>query len=186
MWIRAFAAVVALVAACSFAVPLANATPDTVSGVTAWFQQGRCPAFNGPYKPEPPFARNTNEQLDWMSPSTRVFHPSGNPSYLYDSKHGVAFRAIGGDSYGSVTIRRIGPPPSPVQAADLGHVATTSGIRLGTSAATVIAKMGQPRVLDGCGLQRYAYLVDKDVGGNALEFTIQNGTVVEIFREWGD
>jgi hypothetical protein len=121
-----------------------------------------------------------------MSPSTRVFHPGGNPSYLYDSKHGVAFRAIGGDSYGSVTIRRIGPPPSPVQAADLGHVATTSGIRLGTSAATVIAKMGQPRVLDGCGLQRYAYLVDKDVGGNALEFTIQNGTVVEIFREWGD
>jgi hypothetical protein len=61
MWIRAFAAVVALVAACSFAVPPANATPDTA--VTAWFQQGRCPAFNGPYKPEPPFARNTNEQL---------------------------------------------------------------------------------------------------------------------------
>jgi len=35
-------------------------------------------------------------------------------------------------------------------------------------------------------MQLYAYMVDRQVGGNALQFTVKDGRVVEIFQTYGD
>jgi len=158
----------------------------TSDALSAWFQSGRCAAFNRIASPKVPYARDDREYLEWMSRFSARFQPSGNPTYIYDARHRSVFRSIGQDSSGSRTWRAIGPPPAHVLQSDLSRLATTSGIHLGSSAAVVVQKLGRPYIVLGCGLQRYAYLIDRQVGGNSLEFTIQNGRVIEIFQTYGD
>lgn len=151
-----------------------------------WFNAGRCSSFNGPYAHTPPYVKHDPEYLIWMPYMHGTRMSRATPSYLYDPKTRVAFRSIGQDSSGSRTLRTIDPPPKHLAEADLGALHTTSGARLGTSATTIRQMLGEPYVIRGCGLERYAYSIDREVGGNALEFTVKNGRVVEIFQSFGD
>jgi hypothetical protein len=156
------------------------------SPVSVWFQAGRCPAFNGPYGRDAPVAGTKgDEHIEWMNHISKPVRMGGSAAYLYDPKSGAAFRHIGGDSFGSMTLRKIGPPPAGVERANLAAVVTTSGIALGTAAASVVAKLGRPLIVSGCGLQRYVYTIDPEVG-NSLEFTIKQSRVVEIYQSYGD
>jgi len=165
----------------------AMASTAASDGLAHWFNTGRCPSFNGSYAHQPPFVKHDPEYLVWMKylPAGMVISRA-TPSYLYDSKARVAFRSIGQDTSGSRTLRAVGPPPAPVPKADLSALRTTSGAQLGTSATAIRRMLGPPLVVRGCGLERYAYSIDREVGGNALEFTIKNRRVVEIFQSYGD
>jgi hypothetical protein len=179
---RACATVVAI-ALCGGALATPAATGDQLA---AWFQTGRCPKFNAPYsRPAPNAGKTGNEHLEWIGRISKVIHQSGNAAYLFDPKAGSAFRQIGQDTYGSLTLRVVGPPPPGVPEADLHKIATTSGITLGAGGASVTAKLGQPLVVTGCELQRYVYTIDPEIP-NALEFTIRSGHVVEIYQTYGD
>jgi len=153
--------------------------------LAAWFQSGRCASFNNIASPKVPYARNSEERLEWVH-HPPPFQPSGAATYIYDAAHGVVFRTLGQDSTRSFILRKIANLPARVRRADLSGIATSSGIRIGTSAQTVQRKLGKPYVLHACGLERFAYLINRQVGGNALEFTIQNGRVVEIYQTYGD
>ncbi|MBV9278394.1 MAG: hypothetical protein JOZ97_09170 [Candidatus Eremiobacteraeota bacterium] len=165
--------------------PAPTAQAASSDPLAQWFQTGRCAAFNNVSSPKVPFARNDGESIQWMH-RVPPFQPSGAPTYIYDAKRGTVFRTLGQDSTGSFIARTIGPPPAKARRGDLSNVATTSGIRLGTTGATVVQKLGKPYVVRGCGLERYAYLINRQVGGNALEFTLKNGRVVEIYQTYGD
>lgn len=151
-----------------------------------WFQTGSCPSFTGPYTHKPPYGgkppvvSQTLETLEWP-PSLRSMKVSQSvPSYVYDPKHGIAFKTIGQDSGIERTLRYdAAAPPVHVQTADLSAMHTTSGAKLGMSAAALVHMFGKPYVVKGCGIERYAY--STGVQEDALEFTIENGRVVEIY-----
>lgn len=100
--------------------------------------------------------------------------------YLYDPRAGVAYRHTGGDSDITYTLRFAGKPPPGVPQTDLS-VQTTSGLKLGSSAASVVAALGEPYITRECGVERYDYLRWHVGPDDLLEFTIRNGRVVEIF-----
>ncbi|PZR57929.1 MAG: hypothetical protein DLM50_04835 [Candidatus Meridianibacter frigidus] len=104
------------------------------------------------------------------------------PSYAYDPKHGIAFKATGQDSGVERTLRFAAAPPIHVQTADWSEMHTTSGARLGMSAAALVRMFGKPFVVRGCGLERYTYATGQLTNEDALEFTIYRGRVVEIFQ----
>ena len=159
---------------------------STSQALDHWFQTGRCAAFAASYSPRTPFSRKDNEELRWVASMMPFLHSGATPSFIYDRKHGTAFRAIGGDSYGSRTWRFIGPPPVGVPRADMAALATSSGIRLATPATFVRKMLGAPLILHGCGKEQYRYMVDRQIGGNPLSFTISAGRVIEIFSTYGD
>ena len=147
-----------------------------------WVESGRCPAFDAIASRSVPFARNDSESIRWKNGLDAFLRLR----YVYDRKHGIVVRIRDKDSFGDVLMRFIGPPPARALQSSLSRLATTSGIHLGTSAAIVVQKLGKPYVVRGCGMERYAYMVDRQVGGNALQFTIKDGRVVEIFQTYGD
>ena len=146
-----------------------------------WFEQGRCSAFDR-HVSQGPNARIDSEHLRLVLPKAATA-----PGYMFDPTHMIAAHVVDRGGAGSASIRFISSSPHLKTApADLHAVQTTSGIKLGTSAATVVKTLGKPLILEGCGLQRYLYTVDKEVGGNMLAFTIAKGRVIEIDDTFGD
>ena len=151
-----------------------------------WFQAGSCPSFTGPYTHNPPYGgkpplvSRALEALVWPA-SLRTMNLSRPvPSYVYDPKHGIAFKTVGQDSGIERTLRYdSAPPPAGVPTADLSGFHTTSGATLGRSAASIIRMFGKPYIVKGCGIERYAYSTGEQE--DALEFTIQNNRVIEIY-----
>jgi len=165
-----------------------------------WFNGGKCAALNHLYRSREPDgtlrdaysigrmpseskipAANHEEHLD--APIPRRLNTTHQPAwyYFYDPKAGIAFRHTGGDSDVTVTIRRASNAPPGVPHADLSAARTTSGLTLGASGASVIAKLGEPYIVKNCGLELYIYLQSRVGEPNELEFTIQDGRVAEIF-----
>ncbi|MBV8725031.1 MAG: hypothetical protein JO350_06855 [Candidatus Eremiobacteraeota bacterium] len=111
------------------------------------------------------------------------------PWYVYDPRTGAALSHIGGDSGVVWTLRVVkGAPPVPLARVDLSGAHTTSGLKLGSSAAAVVQTLGKPLVIRACGMERYEYSDDKDPHAeqNDLDFTIRNGRVIEIVHtSWG-
>jgi len=111
------------------------------------------------------------------------------PWYAYDPKTGVALSHVGGDSGVVWTLRVVrGAPPASLPRVDLSDAHTTSGLKIGASAESVVRTLGKPLVIRACGMERYEYSDDKDPDAeqNDLDFTIRNGRVIEIAHtSWG-
>ncbi|MBV8807247.1 MAG: hypothetical protein JO033_01115 [Acidobacteriaceae bacterium] len=164
-----------------------SASSSGGSTLDRWFESGRCGAFDARLSGQIPFARNDNEHLIWNQNSGSFEQFARKTQYLYDPRQKSALRVIGrGEGFGSYTWRFITTPPPNVTTSDLSKLRTTSNIRLGTRAATVLQKLGKPRLVQACGVARYYYLFAREVGGDALDFTIAGGRVVEIFQAFGD
>lgn len=107
------------------------------------------------------------------------------PWYVYDPRTGVAYSHVGGDSGVVETLREVGgPPPVSIPHVDLSGARTQSGIKLGASAASVVQKLGKPRIVRACGMERYEYndTSDPTAEPNDLDFTIRDGRVIEILH----
>jgi len=163
----------------ALALATALATPSTPA-LAAWFDRGRCT----PITEEAPFARNADEQVVG-GPSGPSLRPQNYVGYWYDARHGVAAR-LTGDVTGDFSIRATSRPPRAVTSANLANVSLTSGVRIGTQAATAVRLLGRPLISNKCGATYYSYEVDRGVGGNPLIIVIRNGRVVEIDRYYGD
>lgn len=158
-----------------------------------WFASQTCPALDGLYsKKEPPDVKTGMESLVVDVPNDVLSKQKFSvtvPWYVYDPKSGVALSHIGGDSEVVWTLRVVrGSPPTPLPQVDLSRAHTTSGLKLGVSAASVVQTLGKPLVIHACGMQRYEYNDTKDSQAepNDLDFTIRNGRVIEIVHtSWG-
>jgi 6-phosphogluconolactonase len=161
--------------------PFAVAGND-VDSVARWFNAGRCAAFNGTLWTDahpPPLAKRDSEGVIFDRTT------SGTRGYFYDPKSGWALHYPNTDAGGTFTLRVSGPPPAGVARHDLSQLHTASGIKLGSSAGTVISLLGKPKVINGCGLRRYVYLRSEEAEPLSLEFTIGGGRVIEIFEDFG-
>lgn len=158
-----------------------------------WFASRTCPALDGLYsKKEPPSVKTGMETLVVDIPNDVLEKQKISmtvPWYVYDPKSGVALSHVGGDSGVVWTLRVVaGPPPAPLPHVDLSGAHTTSGLKLGATAASVVQTLGKPLVVHACGLERYEYNDTKDPSAepNDLDFTIRNGRVIEIVHtSWG-
>lgn len=158
-----------------------------------WFASQTCPALDGLYsKKEPPDVKTGKETLVVDVPNDVLLKQKSSltvPWYVYDTKNGVALSHIGGDSSVVWTLRVVrGSPSSALPQVDLSRAHTTSGLKLGASAASVVQKLGKPLVIHACGMDRYEYNDTKDPQAepNDLDFTIRNGRVIEIVHtSWG-
>lgn len=107
------------------------------------------------------------------------------PWYVYDPRTHTAYSHLGADSGVVQTLREVdGPPPVSIPYVDLSRAQTQSGIKLGDSAASVVKKLGKPRIVRACGMERYEYNDSSDPTAepNDLMFTLRNGRVIEIFH----
>jgi hypothetical protein len=171
----------------------AVATTTTNHRLATWFALQTCPALDGLYsKKEPPAVKTGSETLVVDVPMPVLAKQQASmtvPWYVYDPKHNVALSHIGGDSGVVFTLRVIkGAPPAPLSTVDLSDAHTTSGLRIGSSAATVVRILGKPLVIHACGLERYEYSDSNVADGeqNDLDFTIKDGRVIEIVHtSWG-
>jgi hypothetical protein len=173
-----------LLVAAVFAISPASVTAASIDPrIVRWFHAGDCPAFNGyvfrTYSKDPPWVKNENEGLDWGRGLAEE-----QPVYVYDPvRHFAVFRPRM-DVDGSVTVRLVGPPPPGVPR-ESRIVRTTSGVTLGSTAATVVRLIGKPLIVKACGVERYAYQRTRFAEPTSLEFTIRGGRVVEIFENFG-
>ena len=161
--------------------PFAVADNET-DPIARWFNAGRCAAFNEMLWTDahpPPLVKRGSDGViqDRVTAATR--------GYFYDPRTGFALHYPNTDSGGTFTLRLSGPPPPGVPRHDLSELRTASGIKLGTRADTVVSMLGEPKIVKGCGLQRYVYLRNSDGEPTSLEFTIDDGRVVEIFEDFG-
>jgi len=137
---------------------------------------------------QPPNVRIAQDTLVVHVPDSVLAHLKQSmtvPWYVYDPRTHVAYRHLGGDSGVVQTLREVdGPPPVSIPRVDLSGAQTQSGIKLGATAATVVQKLGKPRIVRACGLERYEYDDSRDPTAepNDLMFTIRNGRVIEIFH----
>ena len=100
--------------------------------VARWFNAGACAAFTGTLWSDahpPPVSKRDSEGLvgDRNVPAT--------VHYFYDPARHVAAHYSVNDSGGTITLRARGEPPEGVARRDLGGLRTTSGIKIGSSAA---------------------------------------------------
>jgi hypothetical protein len=168
-------------------------TAAATDPMVTWFASDTCPALDGLYsKKEPPAVKTGDETLVVDVPSGVLDAQTSSmtkPWYVYDPKSGIALSHIGGDSGVVWTLRYVkGAPPAPVPHVDLSGAHTSSGIKLGASAASVVRALGTPLVIHACGMERYEYNDTKDTQAepNDLDFTIRNGRVIEIVHtSWG-
>jgi 6-phosphogluconolactonase len=161
--------------------PFAVADNET-DPIARWFNAGRCTAFNKMLwtdaHPPPVVKRGSDSVIqDRATATTR--------GYFYDPKSRYALHYPNTDSEGTFTLRLSGPPPPGVPRHDLSKLQTASGIKLGTRADTVESLLGAPKIVNGCGLQRYVYLRNRQGEPTSLEFTIDDGRVIEIFEDFG-
>jgi hypothetical protein len=155
--------------------PAAAADP-----IATWFNSGRCAAFGGVTLADtaPVLARDSDGVIfDRVTANTR--------GYFYDPKSRAAVYYPETDSEGTFTLRESGPPPPGVLHHDLSMLHTASGIKLGSSATSVVANLGTPKIVNGCGLRRYLYQRSREGEPTSLQFTIRSGRVVEIFEDFG-
>ena len=189
MRVRRFA-VIAVTAALATRAGISAAPSDPLS---KWFGSQTCPALDGLYsKEEPPYVKTGSEVLEVQVPKKVLWAQRVSmtvPWYVYDPRTGAALSHIGGDSGVVWTLRVVkGAPPVPLARVDLSGAHTTSGLKLGSSAAAVVQTLGKPLVIRACGMERYEYSDDKDPHAeqNDLDFTIRNGRVIEIVHtSWG-
>jgi 6-phosphogluconolactonase len=174
-----------------FAIPVNNTDP-----IARWFNAGRCAVFNEaaawsgrqpPYvKDGEDYVANGAEPLLKQGQFGIIIRRAGDRSaYYYDPRGHFAVHYPIRDVGGSFTLRTSGPPPPAVPQHDLSKLHTVSGIKLGSSAATVVSLLGQPKIVNGCGLQRYVYLRSREGEPLSLQFTIGKGRVIEIFEDFG-
>lgn len=181
----------AFVLAVVVASPAASATPRTP--LATWFGSQTCPALDGLYSSkEPPAVKTGMETLVVDVPTNKILSQKISmtvPWYMYDPKTNVAVSHVGGDSGVVWTLRVVkGAPPAPLPKVDLSGAHTTSGLKIGASAASVIRILGKPLVIHACGMERYEYSDANVADGeqNDLDFTIKNGRVIEIVHtSWG-
>jgi hypothetical protein len=182
----------------SFVVAAALASPaGSIAAardpLATWFGSQTCPALDGLYsKNEPPPVKTGMETLVLNVPTAALWKQKVSmtvPWYVYDPKTNVALSHIGGDSGVVWTLRVVkGAPPVPLSKIDLSDAHTTSGLKIGASAESVVRTLGKPLVIHACGMERYEYSDDKDRNAeqNDLDFTIRNGRVIEITHtSWG-
>jgi 6-phosphogluconolactonase (cycloisomerase 2 family) len=153
---------------------------DTSDPIHRWFNAGRCAALDGALEgTTPPLAKRDSEGVifDPITAKTR--------GYFFDSKSRAALYYPDTDSGGTFTLRVSPPPPAGVPRHDLSELHTASGIRLGSRAESVVAALGKPKIVHGCGLQRYVYLRSEEGEPTSLQFTIEHGRVTEIFEDFG-
>jgi len=158
-----------------------------------WFRSQTCPALDGLYsRQEPPYVKTGMETLVVVVPTAVVWKQKASmtvPWYVYDPKTNVALSHVGGDSGVVWTLRVVkGAPPTALPRIDLSNAHTTSGLKIGASAESVVRTLGKPLVIHACGMERYEYSDDKDPQAeqNDLDFTIRNGRVIEIAHTvWG-
>ena len=181
----------AFVLAVVVASPAASAAAS--SPLATWFGSQTCPALDGLYsKKEPPSVKTGTETLVVNVPTGVVWKQKTSltiPWYVYDPKTNVALSHVGGDSGVVWTLRVVkGAPPESLPKVDLSGAHTTSGLKIGASAESVIRILGKPLVIHACGMERYEYS-DAKVGDgeqNDLDFTIKDGRVIEIVHtSWG-
>jgi hypothetical protein len=173
---------VLVVAVASLAILSGARSGAASNSLAQWFNSGRCAAFDRPYVSDPavPYVKTGHDDLIVViPPGMQKSLPV--PWYAYDPRAGVAYRHVGQDSGINDTVRFAGKPPLSVPHAALVAAHTTSGLKLGASAAAVVATLGKPFIVKGCGLQRYVYLRERGGQDDELDFTISNGRVVEIF-----
>jgi hypothetical protein len=158
---------------------------DATSGALArWFNAGRCADFDRVSSPKIPYVKSAREDLIVVIPD-RMRKALPVPWYVYDSHSGIAYRHVGQDSGITDTLRFIGNPPLSVPRASLAASHTTSGVKLGTSAAAVVAILGKPFVAKACGLERFVYIRFREGEPDELDLTIKGGRVVEIYSTLG-
>ena len=158
-----------------------------------WFASETCRALDGLYSTkQPPYVKTGSESLVVDVPTDVAAHQEismTTPWYVYDARSGTALSHVGGDSGVVWTLRFVkGAPPVPLSHVDLRNAHTTSGLRLGSSAASVVRILGKPLIIRACGMERYEYSDDNDPQAeqNDLDFTIRNGRVIEIVHtSWG-
>lgn len=163
--------------------PFAVADNET-DPIARWFNAGRCTSFDKMLWSEtdahpPPLVKRGSDGViqDHVTETTR--------GYFYDPRSGFALHYPNTDSEGTFTLRLSGPPPVGVPRHDLSKLQTASGIKLGTSVATVVSVLGAPKIVNGCGLRRYVYLRNRQGEPTSLQFTIRDGRVIEIFEDFG-
>ena len=186
--LRFLCSVLVVVAASPAGSSAAARTP-----LAKWFGSQTCPALDGLYsKKEPPYVKTGSDTLQVDVPEAVISKQQISmtvPWYAYDPKTNVALSHVGGDSGVVWTLRAVkGPPPTPLPEVDLSGAHTTSGLKIGASAESVVRTLGKPLVIQACGLERYEYSDDKDPQAeqNDLDFTIRNGRVIEIAHtSWG-
>ncbi|HEY1682867.1 MAG TPA: hypothetical protein VGF98_14570 [Candidatus Tumulicola sp.] len=163
------------------------------SPLATWFGTQTCSALDGLYsKKEPPAVKTGMETLVVDVPTGVAVQQKVSmtvPWYVYDPKSNVALSHVGGDSGVVWTLRVVkGVPPASLPNVDLSGAHTTSGIKIGSSAESVVRILGKPLVVRSCGMERYEYS-DAKVGDgeqNDLDFTIKDGRVIEIVHtSWG-
>ena len=185
---------VLLIAVALVAAAAGTYRPDASKALARWFNAGRCMQLDelaarhfGVHAKPPPTMKSEFETFQFGS----AFNPDAmvtvNKSslehrlaYGYDPTAGVALRHAGGeDCCAAYTLRFVGKPPIALPRAHLSGV--RSGLKLGASAHEVVATLGEPLILRGCGVARYVYRSSGP--GDQLSFTIQNGRIVEIYIE---
>lgn len=186
--IRFCSLVIALLGASSAASSATQRAP-----LARWFGAQTCPALDGLYsKRQPPAVKTGAENLIVHIPAGVVAQLKISmtvPWYVYDPKAGIALSHVGGDSGVVWTLRVVkGTPPISLPRVSLRDARTSSGLKIGATAAAVIRTLGKPLVVRACGLERYEYSDSKDRNAeqNDLDFTIKNGRVIEITQtSWG-
>jgi hypothetical protein len=175
----------ALIAAIS--TPAQGATQNR--SLATWFGSQTCPALNGLLSKRVPPAVKTGSESLLVDVPPNVFGEQKAsmtiPWYVYDPKTHVALSHIGGDSGVVWTLRVVkGAPPAPVSMVDLSGAHTTSGLKIGSSAESVVQILGKPLVIRACGMERFEYNDTNvtDAEENDLDFTIKNGRVIEILH----
>lgn len=158
---------------------VADSETDPIAG---WFNAGRCAAFDKMLWTDahpPPSVKLGSDGViqDHVTATTR--------GYFYDPKSHLALHYPRTDSEGTFTLRLSGPPPPVVPRHDLSKLQTASGIKVGTTADRVVSLLGAPKIVNGCGLQRFVYLRNREGEPTSLEFTIDDGRVIEIFEDFG-
>jgi hypothetical protein len=161
--------------------------------LAAWFGSETCPALDGLYsKKTPPVVKTGSDTLVVDVPTDVVVKQKVSmtvPWYVYDPKTNVALSHVGGDSGVVWTLRAVkGAPPTSLPQVDLSDAHTSSGLKIGASAESVVRALGKPLVIHACGMERYEYSDDKDPQAeqNDLDFTIRDGRVIEIVHtSWG-
>jgi hypothetical protein len=154
-----------------------------------WFDTLTCQALDDLESISAPVVKSGREEFQIALPAELEKSQSNSnvvPSYVYDPRAGVAFRHFGGDCCHLDTLRSVvGKPPVRVLQTDLSSARTSSGLKLGASAAAVVAKLGKPTIVRACGMERYEYTADREGEPTDLDFTIRDGRVIEIFATSG-
>src|SRR5579871_864226 len=160
--LRLLCPVLAVVAASPAASSAAASDP-----LATWFRSQTCPALDGLYsKRQPPSVKTGAETLVVDVPSAVLSKQKVSmtvPWYVYDPKANVALSHVGGDSGVVWTLRLVkGPPPASLPRIDLSGAHTTSGVKIGASAESVVRTLGKPLIVHACGMERYEYSDSND------------------------